>query len=91
MILSRKNNEGIAEMVYANVNPEAGKEGNQHLRIIIWKECIRYAVERIKQICCAASIKLRGGGIDYNVVVCGDKTYLFNEEEGWFAEEKEYN
>lgn len=76
--------------VYVAVNLDVDTEGNKRPRIIIWEDGIKYEVDRVKQICRAASTKVGGCGIRYTVMVCGKEAHLFNEDERWFVEAKEY-
>lgn len=76
--------------VYVDVNLDVDKDGNKRPRVITWEDGIKYEVDRVKQICRAASTKVGGCGIRYTVMVCGKETYLFNEDERWFVEAKEY-
>ena len=48
-----------------------------------------YEIDRVKQCCRAASTKVGGTGLRYTVMICGQETYLFDEENGkWFVEGK---
>lgn len=46
-------------------------------------------VDRVRHCCRAASTKVVGTGIRYTVSICGQDTFLFDEENGkWFVEAK---
>lgn len=47
-----------------------------------------YEVDRLKQVCRAASLKVGGCGMRYTIVVCGKETYIFEEDGKWFVEAK---
>ena len=48
-----------------------------------------YKIDRVKHCCRAASTKVGGTGLRYTVMICGQETYLFDEENGkWFVEGK---
>ena len=48
-----------------------------------------YEIDRVKHCCRAASTKVGGTGLRYTVMICGQETYLFDEEYGkWFVEGK---
>lgn len=48
-----------------------------------------YEIDRVKRCCRAASTKVGGTGLRYTVMICGQETYLFDEENGkWFVEGK---
>lgn len=76
--------------VYVAVNLDVDKDGRVRPRAITWEDGRIYEVDRLKQICRAASTKVGGCGIRYTVMICGKETYLFSEDEKWFVEAKEY-
>ena len=48
-----------------------------------------YEIDRVQHCCRAASTKVGGTGLRYTVMICGQETYLFDEENGkWFVEGK---
>ena len=54
-----------------------------------WENGQRYTVDRITDICRAASLKAGGTGIRYTCMVRGREVSLFFEEDRWFIERKE--
>ena len=58
----------------------------------IWKitdDGHRYEIQRIKDICRAASLKAGGAGLRYTCVIDGRESHLFYEDNNmWFVEEK---
>lgn len=76
--------------VYIKVNLDVDEEGNIRPVLIRWSDGTTYEVDRLKQVCRAASLKVGGGGIRYTVMICGKETYLFNEDGRWFVEAKEH-
>lgn len=77
--------------VYVDVTLAVNKEGETRPRTITWIDDLVYEIDRVKQVCRAASTKVGGCGIRYTVMICGKETYLFNEDNRWFVEAKEYN
>ena len=55
-----------------------------------WEDGRVYNVERVLDVCRAASLKAGGAGIRYRVRMAnGQQTYLFFEEKAWFVERKD--
>lgn len=54
-----------------------------------WDNGCRYNIDRIVNVCRAASLKAGGVGIRYTCVVRGREVDLFYEEDRWFIERKE--
>ncbi len=75
--------------VYVQVNLDVDEEGNIRPRLIRWIDGRVYEIDRLKQICRAASTKVGGCGIRYTVMIDGQQSYLFNEDTKWFVEAKE--
>lgn len=75
--------------VYVQVNLDVDEEGNIRPRLIHWIDGRVYEIDRLKQICRAASTKVGGCGIRYTVMIGGQQSYLFNEDTKWFVEAKE--
>lgn len=75
--------------VYVQVNLDVDEEGNIRPRLIRWIDGRVYEIDRLKQICRAASTKVGGCGIRYTVMIGGQQSYLFNEDTKWFVEAKE--
>jgi hypothetical protein len=51
-----------------------------------WEDGRRYSVDRVTEVCRAASLKAGGIGIRYTCTVLGRQTFLFYEEDRWFME-----
>lgn len=50
----------------------------------------RYAIDRVLDRRNAAALKAGGQGMRYTVRICGQETYLFQDErQRWFVEEKD--
>ena len=51
---------------------------------------LNYAIDRVLDCRNAAATKAGGQGLRYTVRICGQETYLFQDEHNrWFVEEKE--
>lgn len=48
-----------------------------------------FAVDRVLDVCRAASLKAGGQGIRYTCRIAGKITYLYFEDPQWFVEAKE--
>ena len=66
--------------VYVKVIIEQDSEGNIRPMSIVWTDGHTYEVDRLKQKCRAASLKVGGTGIRYTVMICGKETYLWLEK-----------
>lgn len=53
-----------------------------------WEDERRYSIDRITDVCCAASLKAGGVGIRYTCMVMGREVFLFFEEDRWFIERR---
>lgn len=53
-----------------------------------WENARRYSIDRILDVCRAASLKAGGTGMRYTCMVRGHQTYLFFEEDRWFMERR---
>ena len=55
---------------------------------IEWEDGRVFEIDRVVQICRAASLKAGGQGIRYTCRIRGRESYLFYEELRWFVEGK---
>ena len=74
--------------VYVSVNIDVDENGAVRPRLIRWKDGQSYKIDRLKYKCRAASTRTGGCGIRYTVIINGQETWLFNEDEKWFVEAK---
>lgn len=74
---------------YVGVTIKVDKYGNVCPISIQWKNGYVYEIDRLKLVCKAASLKVRGGGTRYTVMIRGKERYLFQEGNKWFVEAKE--
>ena len=75
--------------VYVSVNLDVDESGRVRPRLIRWEDGQIYEIDRLKQRCPAASTKAGGCGMRYTIVIHGQETYLFNEDDRWFVEAKQ--
>ncbi len=76
--------------VYVEVNAKFEKDGNIIPQSILWEDGTVYTLDKITNICIAASLKAGGSGIRYTCIINGVQTYLFLEKDRWFVEAREY-
>ena len=82
---------GNRRKVYVEVEVTHRSDGTARPNLIKFENGERYEIDRVIQKCRAASTKVGGNGIRYNVQICGKETFLFDEENGkWFVEAKNY-
>ena len=75
--------------VYVEVDVTHRIDGTARPNMITFEDGQKYEVDRVTDVCRAASRKVGGTGIRYTVVICGYTTFLFDEENGmWFVEAK---
>lgn len=78
----------MAKKVYVDVILKQDKDGNTRPLSITWEDGSVFEIDRLRQVCRAASLKVGGCGMRYTVVVCGKETYIFEEDGKWFVEAK---
>ncbi len=54
---------------------------------LMWHDGAVFYIDRVLDICRAASLKAGGAGIRYTCRINNRETYLFLEETRWFVEE----
>ena len=78
--------------IYVEVNTDHRADGQILPRSFVWEDGRRYPVDRIKEVCRAASLRAGGTGLRYTVMVRNVETFLFLEEDTevsrWFMERK---
>lgn len=72
--------------VYIRVEAVFHPDGRLLPVALWWENGRRYTIDRVIDICRAASLKAGGSGIRYTCMVHGRKTCLFYEEDRWFME-----
>ena len=71
---------------YVKVAATFEADGTIMPRAIYWEDGRRFAVDRVKDIRRAASLRSGGAGIRYVVMICGHERWLYLEESRWFIE-----
>ncbi|MDD3138353.1 MAG: hypothetical protein PHX08_05200 [Lachnospiraceae bacterium] len=75
--------------IYVDVNARFSKDGRLIPRSFIWKDGHEYEIQRIKNVCRAASLRAGGVGMRYTCVIDGRESHLFYEDNNmWFVEGK---
>lgn len=76
--------------VYVDVGAEFSADGKLLPTWIRWIDGHIFEIDRIKQICRAASRKAGGTGLRYTVIISGQESQLYYEENyRWFVEAKQ--
>ena len=75
--------------IYVDVNATFSKDGRLIPKSFIWTDGHVYEVQRVKNVCRAASLKAGGVGMRYTCVVDGRESHLYYEDNNmWFLEGK---
>ena len=75
--------------VYVEVGVECTAEGKMRPFGRRWTDGQIFQIDRVKQICRAASRKAGGVGLRYTVIINGQESQLYYEENyKWFVEAK---
>lgn len=54
-----------------------------------WEDGRTFEIDRVLEVCPAASLKAGGVGLRYTCRILGKQTYLFLEKDRWFVEGKQ--
>ncbi|HOU11197.1 MAG TPA: hypothetical protein PL044_09820 [Clostridiales bacterium] len=79
----------MSSKVFVDVLVRQDKYGRTTPLSITWKDGRTYEIDRIQQVCKAASLKAGGAGIRYTCLIRQKQTYLFNDDGKWFVEAKD--
>ena len=78
--------------VYVDVNEDHMADGRIFPRSFVWDDGSCYEIDKIIDICPAASLKAGGAGLRYTVRVRNRETFMFLEEDHgvdrWFMERR---
>ena len=78
--------------VYVSVIEVRYKDGRLMPLSVIWEDDKRYKINKVLNICKAASLKAGGAGLRYTIRIGDQQRYLFLEEDRsgakWFVERK---
>lgn len=85
----------VARKVYVSVLLTVDPEGNKRPHRIKFDDDPVYQnsvfhIDKVTDIRRAASTKVGGTGIRYTIYVDGKESYLFEDENKWFIEAKDY-
>ena len=74
--------------VYVDVLEERDREGRIFPRSFVWEDGRRYEIDRVLEICRAASLVAGGAGMRYTVKIGNHERYMFLEDDTpsrWFV------
>ncbi len=75
--------------VYVDVNATFSKDGRLIPKSFIWTDGHLYEIQKVKDVCRAASRKAGGVGIRYTCIIDGRESHLYYEDNNmWFVEGK---
>ena len=66
--------------VYVDVNATFSKDGRLIPRSFIWTDGHMYEIQKVKDVCRAASRKAGGVGIRYTCIIDGRESHLYYEK-----------
>lgn len=75
--------------VYVRVQAQFSTDGSLLPVAFWWENGRRYCIDRVTDVCRAASLKAGGIGMRYTCTVLGRQVCLFFEEDRWFMERRE--
>lgn len=78
----------MARKVYVDVTVKYDVAGHIWPLSIDWEDGRIYEVDRVLDVCRAASLKVGGQGTRYTCRIRGQQTYLFVDENRWYVEAK---
>ena len=75
--------------IYVDVNATFSKDGRLIPKSFIWMDGHVYEIQRVKNVCRAASLKVGGVGMRYTCIVDERESHLYYEDNNmWFLEGK---
>ena len=73
--------------IYVDVTAKFSKEGQLIPVNFVWQDGQTYEIQKITNVCRAASLKAGGVGTRYTCMIDGRQSYLFYEDNNrWFVE-----
>lgn len=79
----------MAKKIFVKVTARFDQSGKITPLFITWENGRTFEIDRILDVCQAASLKAGGQGIRYTVKISGQTRYLFFEDPAWFVEGKD--
>lgn len=76
----------MARKVFVEVFAVFDTLGYVHPLKLKWEDGRTFEVDRVLEVCPAASLKVGGKGIRYTCSIMGRQTYLFLDKDRWFVE-----
>lgn len=71
---------------YVGVNANFEPDGKLTPLSVAWEDGSEYEIDRVLNVCRAASLKAGRVGIRYTVRIGSTEMYLFREDNRWFVE-----
>ena len=79
----------MSRKVFVDVQAEFSADGTITPLSIRWEDGTVYPIDRILQVCRAASLKVGGIGVRYTCRIGNHVTHIFLDDNQWFCEAKE--
>ena len=76
----------MKEKVFVELVAKYTYEGSIHPLAILWDDGRVFKIDKITDVCRAASLKSGGVGIRYTISVKNKQRYLYLDEDHWFIE-----
>ncbi len=76
--------------VYVRVEALFSPDGKLLPEAFWWKNGRRYTIDRVTDVCRAASLKAGGAGVRYTCIVMEREILLFYENDRWFIERRKH-
>ena len=75
--------------VYVEVRVRFTTDGRLTPMSIIWTDGTEYEIQRVKDVCRAASLKAGGVGLRFTCIIAGKESHLYYEDNNlWFVERR---
>lgn len=75
--------------IYVSVKAVFNPDGGCKPISIIWEDGREYSIQKVTDICRAASLKAGGVGLRYTCKIGNREVYLFFENDRWFLERRD--
>lgn len=72
--------------IYVDMLCNVSKEGKIEPLLFTFEDGKKYSIDKIIQVCKAASLKAGGAGIRYTCMICNQIRNIYLEENRWFIE-----
>ena len=76
----------MSSKIFVEVLAKFDTAGQMTPVTLIWQDGRRFDIDKVLNVCRAASLKAGGQGQRYTCKICGKEVYLFYEVDRWFME-----